>query len=122
MKNLKLEYEEVVELNNLAKRKNLVLIENFQFRFHSQLKFLRIALRARARPNAARQIRRKRARRWTPGTFLLAQKATNAPQRTIYRQALNEPGRRRQPQHRLGNKSVHGIPRPLMGRTTGPAP
>ncbi|MCG3710624.1 Gfo/Idh/MocA family oxidoreductase [Aliarcobacter butzleri] len=40
-KSLACEYEEVVELNNLAKEKNLVLIENFQFRFHSQLKFLK---------------------------------------------------------------------------------
>ncbi len=34
-------YDEVLELNKLAKRKELVLIENFQFRFHSQLKTIK---------------------------------------------------------------------------------
>lgn len=34
-------YEEVIELNELARQKGLVLIENFQFRFHSQLKYLK---------------------------------------------------------------------------------
>jgi dTDP-3,4-didehydro-2,6-dideoxy-alpha-D-glucose 3-reductase len=32
---------EVIELTMLAKKKNLVLIENFQFRFHSQLKYIK---------------------------------------------------------------------------------
>lgn len=40
-KSLACEYEEVVELNNLAKEKGLVLIENFQFRFHSQLQYIK---------------------------------------------------------------------------------
>jgi len=35
------EFQEVIELNNLAKEKSLVLIENFQFRFHSQLQYLK---------------------------------------------------------------------------------
>jgi len=30
-------YEEALHLNTLAKRKNLLLVENFQFRFHDQL-------------------------------------------------------------------------------------
>lgn len=34
-------FEEVQELNELAKQKNLVLMENFQFRFHSQLQFIK---------------------------------------------------------------------------------
>jgi predicted dehydrogenase len=34
-------YEEVIELNSIAKEKNLVLIENFQFRFHSQLQYIK---------------------------------------------------------------------------------
>lgn len=34
-------YEEVLELNAMAKEKNLVLIENFQFRFHSQLQYIK---------------------------------------------------------------------------------
>lgn len=33
-------YDEVLELNQLAERRKLVLIENFQFRFHSQLEHL----------------------------------------------------------------------------------
>lgn len=33
--------KEVIELNELAKGKNLVLFENFQFRFHSQLKLIK---------------------------------------------------------------------------------
>lgn len=33
-------YEQVVGLNDLAKKKNLVLMENFQFRFHSQLGYI----------------------------------------------------------------------------------
>jgi len=32
---------EVVELNDLAKKKNVVLVENFQFRFHNQLSFIK---------------------------------------------------------------------------------
>lgn len=39
-KSLACEYDQVVELNNLAAEKNLGLIENFQFRFHSQLVFI----------------------------------------------------------------------------------
>lgn len=39
-KSLACEYKEVVELNNLAQKKRLVLLENFQFRFHRQLEFL----------------------------------------------------------------------------------
>ena len=39
-KSLGCSYEEVVELNKLAAEKNLVLVENFQFRFHSQLKYV----------------------------------------------------------------------------------
>ena len=40
-KSMAFELEEVVELNNLAKEKGLVLIENFQFRFHLQLKYIK---------------------------------------------------------------------------------
>ncbi len=40
-KSLACTYNEVLELNNLAKEKDLVLIENFQFRFHSQLKYIK---------------------------------------------------------------------------------
>ena len=40
-KSMTCEFEEVKELNNLAKQKGLVLIENFQFRFHSQLQFIK---------------------------------------------------------------------------------
>ena len=36
-KSLSCSYKEVLELNNIAKEKKLVLIENFQFRFHKQL-------------------------------------------------------------------------------------
>ena len=39
-KSMACELEEVIELNNLAKEKSLVLIENFQFRFHSQLQYI----------------------------------------------------------------------------------
>lgn len=39
-KSLACEYNQVLELNNLAAKKNLALIENFQFRFHSQLAFI----------------------------------------------------------------------------------
>lgn len=34
-------HSEVLELNNLAKKKKLVLLENFQFRFHSQLQYIK---------------------------------------------------------------------------------
>ena len=37
-KSLACSLEEVKELNSLAKAKDLVLMENFQFRFHNQLK------------------------------------------------------------------------------------
>ena len=36
-KSLACKYEEVKELNEIAKESNLALVENFQFRFHSQL-------------------------------------------------------------------------------------
>ena len=39
-KSLSCSYEEVVELNSLAKEKKVVLVENFQFRFHSQLQYV----------------------------------------------------------------------------------
>lgn len=34
-------YEEVVELNNIAKERGLTLVENFQFQFHSQLRYIK---------------------------------------------------------------------------------
>lgn len=40
-KSMTCSFEETLELNNLAKEKGLVLIENFQFRFHSQLKYIK---------------------------------------------------------------------------------
>jgi len=40
-KSMACEFKEVEELNNIAKERNLVLIENFQFRFHSQLKYIK---------------------------------------------------------------------------------
>lgn len=40
-KSMACSYDQVVELNNIAKEKNLVLIENFQFRFHSQLNYIK---------------------------------------------------------------------------------
>lgn len=40
-KSLACTYEEVKRLNKIAKSRNLALIENFQFRFHSQLKYIR---------------------------------------------------------------------------------
>ncbi|MEC3880157.1 Gfo/Idh/MocA family protein [Parapedobacter sp. 10938] len=40
-KSLACTYDEVVELNKIAEANNLVLIENFQFRFHSQLAYIR---------------------------------------------------------------------------------
>jgi dTDP-3,4-didehydro-2,6-dideoxy-alpha-D-glucose 3-reductase len=33
-------YSDVFRLNNLAKKNNLALVENFQFRFHSQLEYI----------------------------------------------------------------------------------
>lgn len=40
-KSLACSFEEVKELNSLAKAKDLVLMENFQFRFHNQLKHIK---------------------------------------------------------------------------------
>jgi predicted dehydrogenase len=40
-KSMACDYKEVIELNDLAKEKGLVLIENFQFRFHSQLQYIK---------------------------------------------------------------------------------
>jgi hypothetical protein len=40
-KSLACEYEDVVRLNDSARRKRLVLIENFQFRFHRQLTYIK---------------------------------------------------------------------------------
>lgn len=40
-KSMTCSHEETEELNNIAKEKQLVLIENFQFRFHSQLKYIK---------------------------------------------------------------------------------
>ncbi len=39
-KSLACSYDDVIELNRIAYEKNLVLVENFQFRFHKQLKTL----------------------------------------------------------------------------------
>lgn len=39
-KSLACSLEEVIELNQLAKNKELVLLENFQFRFHKQINFI----------------------------------------------------------------------------------
>jgi len=39
-KSLSCNLKQVKELNHLAKEKNLVLLENFQFRFHSQLNYI----------------------------------------------------------------------------------
>ena len=36
-KSMACNYQDVIRLNNLAREKGLVLVENFQFRFHSQL-------------------------------------------------------------------------------------
>lgn len=43
-KSLACSYDEVVELNKIAEEKDLVLVENFQFRFHSQLEYIKSAL------------------------------------------------------------------------------
>jgi len=40
-KSMACEFEEVKELNDFAEKKGLVLIENFQFRFHSQLQYIK---------------------------------------------------------------------------------
>ena len=40
-KSMACSYDEVLKLNKLAEMKNLVLIENFQFRFHSQLQYIK---------------------------------------------------------------------------------
>jgi dTDP-3,4-didehydro-2,6-dideoxy-alpha-D-glucose 3-reductase len=40
-KSMTCNYKEVVELNDIAKKNGLVLMENFQFRFHSQLEYLK---------------------------------------------------------------------------------
>ncbi len=40
-KSMSCSFEEVLELNNFAKSNKLVLIENFQFRFHSQLSHIK---------------------------------------------------------------------------------
>jgi len=40
-KSLACNLNEVIELNEIAKRKNLVLLENFQFRFHPQLDLIK---------------------------------------------------------------------------------
>lgn len=39
-KSMACNFDEVVELNELAKTNNLALVENFQFRFHKQLHFI----------------------------------------------------------------------------------
>lgn len=46
-KSLGCNLNEVLELNQIAKKKNLVLVENFQFRFHSQLQFIREQLESK---------------------------------------------------------------------------
>lgn len=43
-KSLGCNFQEVAELNQLAREKKLVLIENFQFRFHSQLTYIKDVL------------------------------------------------------------------------------
>lgn len=44
-KSLACSYKEVIELNKIAKAKNLALVENFQFRFHSQLEYIKSLLK-----------------------------------------------------------------------------
>lgn len=39
-KSLSCSYADTLELNNIARNNNLVLVENFQFRFHRQMKFI----------------------------------------------------------------------------------
>ena len=55
------------------------------------------------------------------GQFPAQREATDAPQRTIHRQALDQPHRGRQSQHRLRHESVRQ-PSPLTGRTTHATP
>jgi|JI6StandDraft_1071083.scaffolds.fasta_scaffold215260_1 NDP-hexose-3-ketoreductase len=40
-KSLACTLDEVIELNEIAKKQNLALVENFQFRFHDQLQFIK---------------------------------------------------------------------------------
>ena len=44
-KSLACSYEEVSRLNEIANKKSLALVENFQFRFHSQLNFIQRMLK-----------------------------------------------------------------------------
>lgn len=44
-KSLATEYQEVLRLNMLAEEKGLALVENFQFRFHSQLEYIKNLLK-----------------------------------------------------------------------------
>lgn len=44
-KSMACEFNEVLKLNELAKQKNLALVENFQFRFHNQLSFIKELLK-----------------------------------------------------------------------------
>lgn len=44
-KSLGCSYNEVIELTELAKEKKLALVENFQFRFHSQLEYIQSILK-----------------------------------------------------------------------------
>lgn len=43
-KSMACSYDEVCELTNLARKKKLVIVENFQFRFHSQLAYIQRAI------------------------------------------------------------------------------
>jgi dTDP-3,4-didehydro-2,6-dideoxy-alpha-D-glucose 3-reductase len=45
-KSLACDLEQVKELNSIARGKNLALIENFQFRFHSQLEYIKKVIKA----------------------------------------------------------------------------
>lgn len=44
-KSISCELHEVEELNHIARKNNLVLLENFQFQFHSQLNFIQNSIR-----------------------------------------------------------------------------
>ena len=55
-KSLACEYEDVVRLNEMAEKKRLALVENFQFRFHSQLDFI-LNLLAKGEIGELRSIR-----------------------------------------------------------------
>lgn len=46
-KSLACSYEEVTELNKIARNMSLALVENFQFRFHSQLAYIQSLLKQR---------------------------------------------------------------------------